>query len=202
MKDKWKVSVLTPVHNTPIEQLTRAYRSLLDQSFGFSGIQWVVVLHNCERDYITRVRELLGDQMNICLSEVSQEGTGVSFARNATLERAEGTYLFFLDSDDEMLPDCIGTVVDEMETAGADTAIFVAKVEGGNGMAVYYTDEHEKSVTEAKIKALEAESGRRVPIAVEAFKSFWPAEEYHQDYYLKNPEAFERELIESGRKKI
>ena len=148
MKDKWKVSVLTPVHNTPIEQLIRAYRSLLDQSFGFSGIQWVVVLHNCERDYITRVRELLGGQVNICLSEVSQEGTGVSFARNATLERAEGTYLFFLDSDDEMLPDCIGTVVDEMETAGADTAIFVAKVEGGNGMAVYYTDADPKLGTQ------------------------------------------------------
>ena len=68
-------------------------------------------------------------------------------------------------------------------------------------LAVYYTDEAEKTAADAKIKALEEESGRRVPIAVEPFKSFWKAEEYHQDYYLKNPEAFERELIESGRKK-
>ena len=29
----------------------------------------------------------------------------------------------------------------------------------------------------------------------------YEAEEYHQDYYLKNPEAFEKELIESGRKR-
>ena len=52
-----------------------------------------------------------------------------------------------------------------------------------------------------KIKKLEEESGKRTQIAIEKFKSFYEAEEYHQDYYLKNPEAFEKELIESGRKK-
>ena len=29
-------------------------------------------------------------------------------------------------------------------------------------------------------------------------ESIIEAEEYHQDYYFKNPEAFEKELIESG----
>ena len=38
-------------------------------------------------------------------------------------------------------------------------------------------------------------------IALEKFKSFYKAEEEHQDYYLKNPEAFENEMIESGRRK-
>ena len=140
MNDKWKVSVLTPVHNTPMEILERAYHSLLGQSFGFSDIQWVVVLHNCERGYIKSVRELLGDQPNISLSEVNKEGTGVSFARNATLEAAEGEYLFFLDSDDEMLPDCVATVVDEMEESLADTAIFSADVTGHGSMDNYFVD--------------------------------------------------------------
>ena len=27
------------------------------------------------------------------------------------------------------------------------------------------------------------------------------AEEHHQDYYLKNPEAFEKEMAESGRRR-
>lgn len=68
-------------------------------------------------------------------------------------------------------------------------------------LAVYYLNEEEKALAEAAIAALEQEAGHPVCIAVEPFKSFYPAEEYHQDYYRKNPEAFERELVESGRKK-
>jgi peptide methionine sulfoxide reductase MsrA len=37
---------------------------------------------------------------------------------------------------------------------------------------------------------------------VEAFKSFYPAEEYHQDYYRKHPEEFRQELVDSGRLKV
>ncbi len=68
-------------------------------------------------------------------------------------------------------------------------------------LAIYYTNEEEKEIALKAIKELEENEGKEVKIAVEAFKSFYPAEEYHQDYYLKNPEAFEKELIESGRKK-
>lgn len=66
-------------------------------------------------------------------------------------------------------------------------------------LAVYYNDEAERTCAEKAIVRLEEESGRKAEIALEAFKSFYAAEDYHQDYYLKNPEAFEKELKESGR---
>ena len=68
-------------------------------------------------------------------------------------------------------------------------------------LAIYYTSDEEKQLAVDAVKKLEEKSGKPVCIAIEPFKSFYPAEEYHQDYYLKNPEAFEKELIESGRKK-
>ena len=68
-------------------------------------------------------------------------------------------------------------------------------------LAVYYQSAEEKALAEEKIRALEAGSGRRARIALEPFKSFWRAEEEHQDFDWKNPEALEKELIESGRKK-
>lgn len=68
-------------------------------------------------------------------------------------------------------------------------------------LAVYYNDDYEKECALKAIAELEKESGRNAAISIEAFKAFYEAEEYHQDYYLKNPEAFERELVESGRKK-
>ncbi len=68
-------------------------------------------------------------------------------------------------------------------------------------LALYYTNEEEKQIAERKIRELEEKSGKEVYIAIEEFKNFYEAETYHQDYYLKNPEAFEKELIESGRKR-
>ena len=66
-------------------------------------------------------------------------------------------------------------------------------------LAVYWLTEEERSVAEAGIRALEEESGQKVYISVEPFKSFYTAEEEHQDYYRKHPEEFRQELIDSGR---
>lgn len=68
-------------------------------------------------------------------------------------------------------------------------------------LAIYYCSEAQRAAAEAKIHKLEECSGEPVYIRVEPFRSFWRAEEYHQDYYRKNPEAFRQELIDSGRVK-
>ncbi|SHI78482.1 peptide-methionine (S)-S-oxide reductase MsrA [Pseudobutyrivibrio xylanivorans] len=67
-------------------------------------------------------------------------------------------------------------------------------------LAIYYQNEKELKLAQEKIAELEATSGKKTQIALEPFKSFYKAEEEHQDYYLKNPEAFEEELKSSGRK--
>ena len=67
-------------------------------------------------------------------------------------------------------------------------------------LAVYYTNGSERQVAQGMIDELRSSSGREVYISLEPFRNFYDAEEYHQNYYLKNPEAFEKELIESGRK--
>lgn len=67
-------------------------------------------------------------------------------------------------------------------------------------LAVYYADPQEEQAARAGIAALAQKSGQEVCVAVEPLKTFYDAEEYHQDYYRKNPEAFEKELEESGRK--
>ena len=125
----YRVSVLTPVHHTDLSLLKRAFQSLKNQSYGFSGIEWVVVLHNCSEEYARKARTDFSEYINIHCHVVHAEGTGVSYARNATLRFARGEYIFFLDADDEMLPDCIMEVVAEMDRWRADTALFTAEVE-------------------------------------------------------------------------
>jgi peptide-methionine (S)-S-oxide reductase len=55
--------------------------------------------------------------------------------------------------------------------------------------AIFYVDDEQKRLAEASKQAL-AKSGRfDKPIVTEivAASKFWPAEEYHQKYYAKNP---------------
>ena len=68
-------------------------------------------------------------------------------------------------------------------------------------LAIYYLSEAQRTAAEGRLKELEDTAGQPVYICVEPFRSFYKAEEYHQDYYRKNPKEFEEELIASGRKK-
>jgi len=55
--------------------------------------------------------------------------------------------------------------------------------------AIFYHDEEQRKAAEASKTALEASGKLKGPIATQivAADEFWPAEDYHQDYYLKNP---------------
>ena len=67
--------------------------------------------------------------------------------------------------------------------------------------AVFYHDEEQRQLAEKSKEAL-AKSGRFAkPIATEIikFKKFYNAEEYHQDYYKKNPIRYKFYRHESGR---
>ena len=69
-------------------------------------------------------------------------------------------------------------------------------------LALFCTDEAEKETAEKMLAELAGEAGKETAVSIEPYKRFWPAEDYHQDYDLKNPEAFARELEESGRGNI
>jgi methionine-S-sulfoxide reductase len=66
-------------------------------------------------------------------------------------------------------------------------------------LAVYYLSDSQRAVAAQRIRQLAQESGRPVYISLEPFRDFYPAEEEHQDYYLKHPKEFQQELIDSGR---
>jgi peptide-methionine (S)-S-oxide reductase len=67
--------------------------------------------------------------------------------------------------------------------------------------AVFYHTDQQKQLAEASRKRVE-ESGRFTrPIVTQILPAevFYDAEDYHQDFYKKNPEAYKEERVTSGR---
>ncbi len=54
---------------------------------------------------------------------------------------------------------------------------------------IYYTSEEQKAAAEASAKAAQKDFDRPLTTEIAALKKFYPAEDYHQDYFAKNPNA-------------
>jgi peptide methionine sulfoxide reductase msrA/msrB len=66
---------------------------------------------------------------------------------------------------------------------------------------IFYANEEERQLAEASKKALEASGRFDTPIATDLLPlgAFYPAEDYHQDYYKKNPLRYSFYRAGSGR---
>ncbi|WP_149276246.1 peptide-methionine (S)-S-oxide reductase MsrA [Pareuzebyella sediminis] len=58
--------------------------------------------------------------------------------------------------------------------------------------AIFYQNEEEKKVAEEVIHIVDAAQrwSGKVVTTLEAYSEFWPAESYHQDYLVKNPNGY------------
>lgn len=66
-------------------------------------------------------------------------------------------------------------------------------------LAIYYPLKVKGQQQNGKLKRWNQASGKPVYIRLEPFRSFYRAEEEHQDYYRKHPKEFQQELVDSGR---
>ena len=101
-----KVSIIIPVYNVA-EYLKRGIDSILSQTF--QDFEAVLV-----DDGSTDGSGKICDEMVAVdnrVRVVHKENGGVSSARNLGLEHASGEWVYFMDPDDELLPDGLSTLV-------------------------------------------------------------------------------------------
>lgn len=65
---------------------------------------------------------------------------------------------------------------------------------------IYYGNEEEKKLAEASKEAVAKKLGKPIATRIEPAGPFYPAEEYHQDYYKTNSAHYEGYVRGSGRK--
>lgn len=67
--------------------------------------------------------------------------------------------------------------------------------------AIFVAGAEQRRAAEASKKAVEARLGRPVVTEIVEASTFWPAEDYHQDYYRKNPIRYTYYRTSCGRDK-
>lgn len=96
---KEKISVIVPVYNAK-EYLEDCIKSVLEQTWTDFEL---FLIDDGSQDGSREICEKLAGQ-DKRIQVICQQHKGVSAARNAGIEAAEGKYLFFLDSDDRIHP--------------------------------------------------------------------------------------------------
>ena len=106
-----KISIIVPVYN--VEQYIReCFDSIAAQTY--KGEIECIFVDDCGQDYSVSVLEKLIAEYKgpIQFSIVHHEhNKGLSGARNTGIRNAQGDYLYFIDSDDSITPDCIEKLV-------------------------------------------------------------------------------------------
>ena len=121
-----KYSVIIPGYNSE-KTIERCVESLLGQER--NDVEIIVVNDGSTDSSRARLSRYASDHHNVLL--IDQKNNGVSAARNAGIEKASGTYITFVDSDDYVSEDYF-SVLDRMEEQGdADLIMFASSTVGG-----------------------------------------------------------------------
>lgn len=117
---KPSLSIIIPVYN--VEQyLSKCLDSILVDN-QFTG--QVICVNDGSADDSPIILERYAEKYSN-IEIVSQHNAGLSVARNVGLDNAKGDYVFFLDSDDWIVPNSINRVLDRIE--GEEVIYFNAK---------------------------------------------------------------------------
>ncbi|MBO4233690.1 glycosyltransferase [Riemerella anatipestifer] len=102
--------------------LEKCLQSVLDQTY--PNLE-VTLINDQTPDNSVKIAEdfISKHQLNNWKLYHLEENSGLSVVRNKGIDTAQGKYLFFLDSDDTITPNCIETLVNIAENTNAEMVI-------------------------------------------------------------------------------
>lgn len=124
------------------------------------------------------------------------------------------TYENYHDTDDGVIPhvEAVEITYDDTKTTYAqllDYYFHHIDPTSGNGQfcdfgpgykpVIFTSSDEQMKIAEAAKEATAKELEKKVAVEIRPFTRFWPAEDYHQDFYKKNPERYTRYFEGCGR---
>lgn len=125
-----KLSIVVPVYNVE-RYLTRCMESLYMQDLDTTEFEVIVVNDETPDNSLAIAEKFAEKYQNIRI--VNRPNGGLAAARNTGIDVAQGKYLWFIDSDDRIEPDCMGKLVKKAEEDDLDILCFNLKLEFPDG---------------------------------------------------------------------
>lgn len=113
-----RISVIVPIYNVE-KYLLEGVESLQKQTY--SNLE-IILVDDGSPDDCPRICDELAAQDDR-IRVVHKKNGGLSDARNAGMQVASGDYVFFMDSDDEITPNCIELHYNAVVKADADFSV-------------------------------------------------------------------------------
>ena len=118
----YKVTLSMPIYNVAA-YVERALLSALNQTF--ESIEFLLVDDRGTDNSMDIVRRIIKEHprgKDVRIIE-HPHNIGLGATRNTAIDNAQGEYLFFMDSDDEITPDCIQVLYDKMMEEKVDMVV-------------------------------------------------------------------------------
>lgn len=115
MKRSLSISIIIPVYNVE-PYIVRCLQSVMDQTYD-GPMECLLVDDCCTDNSFAIVGQMLDRYKGTISFKVlhHERNRGQAAARNTGTMVATGDYIYYLDSDDAMTPDCVALMVEEVE---------------------------------------------------------------------------------------
>jgi len=120
MKTDVLVSIIMPVYKSE-EFIRNSVLSIMNQTY--SDIELICINDGTPDNAFEICKELSAEYSNIKLYE-NEKNMGQEFTRNRGMEKAEGKYMLFFDSDDILAPETIENLVTVAENENENIVLF------------------------------------------------------------------------------
>ena len=122
------VSIIIPTYNSA-PYIISCLKSVVDQTYK-RGIECIIV-DDCGNDNSIQIAEsfISGYEGIVDFKIIHRHSNGgLSAARNTGIKAAKGEYLYFLDSDDEMTPECLELMLTQLNKHPNAECVFAGAI--------------------------------------------------------------------------
>lgn len=174
-----KLSIIVPAYNIE-NYIYDCLKTIFEQNIKLSDYE-VIVINDGSTDHTLDKIKMFETYDNLII--LNQENQGLSMARNNGFKIAKGKYVWFIDGDDQICPNCLKDVLDICEDLNTD--LF------GVGPSIPFTNSFPKYFSRNDISKIY--TGEEWINSMYGFIGAW-AYIINKDFWIKNNLSFLKDI--------